>query len=64
MLNTEFLVFKEKLIRRLTEQYIGLNMIEKVVSANAVKLKLLVLIRIHLVVNVSKMVRYREQVKW
>jgi len=64
MLNTESLVFKEKLTRRLTEQYIGLNMIEKVVLANAVKLKLLVLIRIHLVVNVSKIVRYKEQVKW
>ena len=64
MLNTESLVFKEKLTRRLTEQYIGLNMIEKVVLANTVKLKLLVLIRIHLVVNVSKIVRYKEQVKW
>jgi len=57
-------VFKERLTRRLTEQYIGLNMMEKVVSANAVKLKLLALIRIHLVVNVSRIIRYREQVKW
>jgi len=57
-------VFKERLTRRLTEQYIGLNMMEKVVSANAVKLKLPALIRIHLVVNVSRIIRYREQVKW
>jgi len=32
-------------------------------SANVVKLKLLALIRIHLVVNVSRIVRYREPVK-
>jgi len=38
-------------------------MIEKVMSANVVKLKLLALIRIHLVVNVSRIVRYREPVK-
>jgi len=36
---------------------------KKVVSKNAVKLKLLVSMRIHLVVNVSRVVRYREQVK-
>ena len=32
------------------------------VSTNAVKLQLLTLMRIHLVVNVSQIVRYREQV--
>ena len=63
MLNTKSLVFKERLTRKLTEQYTGLYMIEKVVLANAVKLKLLALIRIHLVVNVSRIVRYREPVK-
>ena len=63
MLNTKSLVFKERLTRKLTEQYISLYMIEKVVLANAVKLKLLALIRIHLVVNVSRIVRYREPVK-
>lgn len=62
-MNTKSLVFKERLIRKLTEQYIGLYMIEKVMSANVVKLKLLALIRIHLVVNVSRIVRYREPVK-
>jgi len=40
-----------------------LYVIEKVVSKNAVKLKLLISMRIHLVVNVSKIVRYRELVK-
>ena len=37
--------------------------IEKVVSSNAVKLRLPSLMRIHLVVNVSQIVRYKEQVK-
>ena len=37
--------------------------IEEVVSSNTVKLQLLSSIRIHPVVNVSRIVRYREQVK-
>ena len=38
-------------------------MIEEVVSKNTVKLKLPASIRIHLVVNVSRVVRYREPMK-
>jgi len=38
-------------------------MIEEVVSANTVKLRLLVLTRIHLVVNISRVVRYKKLVK-
>jgi len=45
------------------ERYIGPYEIEKVVLKNAVKLKLLVLMRIHLVVNVSRIVRYKELVR-
>ena len=41
----------------------GLYTIEEVVSSNAVKLQLLSLMRIHLVVNVSQIVWYKEQVK-
>jgi len=37
--------------------------IEEVVSKNVVKLRLLISMRIHLVVNVSRIVRYRELVK-
>ena len=37
--------------------------VEEVVSSNMVKLWLLSSIRIHPVVNVSQVVRYREQVK-
>ena len=47
------LVFKERLARKLIDQYIGLYIIDKVVSTNIIKLKLLTSIRIYLVVNVS-----------
>jgi len=56
-------VFKEKPSKKLMERYVGLYTIEEVVSLNAVKLKLPSLMRIHLVVNVSRIVRYKEQVK-
>ena len=38
MLSTKDLVFKERLARKLVDQYVGLYIIEKVVSTNAVKL--------------------------
>ena len=47
-------MFKERLARKLTEKYIGPYIIEEMVSANVVKLRLPVLIRIHLVVNVRR----------
>jgi len=53
MLSTKDLVFKERLVRKLVEQYIGLYEIEMVVSINVVKLRLPSLMRIHLIVNVS-----------
>ena len=40
----------------------GLYIIEEIVSTNTVKLKLLTTMRIHLVVNVSQIVRCREPV--
>ena len=60
LLSTKDLVFKERPIRKLTERYVGLYMIEEVVSSNTVKLQLPILIRIHLVVNVSQIVWYKE----
>jgi len=50
-------------VRKLTERYVGLYAIEEVVSSNAVKLWLPTLMRIHLVVNISQIVQYKEQVK-
>ena len=46
--------FKKRLVRKLVNQYISLYIIKEVVSTNIVKLRLL---RIHLVVNVSQVVR-------
>ncbi len=63
MLSTKDLVFKERPVRKLTERYVGLYEIEEVVSSNAVKLRLPTLMRIHPVVNVSRIVQYKEQVK-
>jgi len=57
------LVFKERPVKKLTERYIGPYVVDEVVSKNVVKLKLPVSMRIHPVVNISRVVRYREQVK-
>ena len=56
-------MFKERPVRKLTERYISLYMIEEVVSMNVVKLRLPSSMRIHLVVNVSQIVWYKEQVR-
>jgi len=63
LLSTKDLVFKERPTKKLTERYVGPYVIEEVVSTNAVKLRLPSSMRIHLVVNVSQIVRYKEQVK-
>ena len=56
LLSTKDLVFKERPVRKLTERYIGSYAIEKVISLNTVKLQLPSSIRIHPVVNVSRIV--------
>jgi len=63
LLSTKDLVFKERPSKKLTERYVGPYTIEEVVSSNAVKLRLPSSMRIHPVVNVSWIVRYKEQVK-
>ena len=63
LLSTKDLVFKERPSKKLTERYVGPYAIEEVVSSNAVKLRLPSSMRIHPVVNVSRIVRYKEQVK-
>ena len=62
-MSTKDLVFKERPTKKLTERYVGPYMIEEVVSTNAVKLRLPLSMRIHLVVNMSRIVRYKEQMK-
>ena len=56
MLSTKDLVFKERLARKLVDQYIGPYTIEEVVSTNMVKLRLPTSMRIHPVVNASQIV--------
>jgi len=63
LLSTKDLVFKERPVKKLVDRYVGLYTIEKVVSTNAVKLRLPTSMRIHPVVNVSRIVRYKEQVE-
>ena len=63
LLRAKDLVFKERPSKKLMERYVGPYAIEEVVSLNVVKLKLPSLMRIHLVVNVSRIVRYKEQMK-
>ncbi len=52
-MSTKDLVFKERLVRKLVDQYVGPYTIEEVVFTNVVKLWLPTSIRIYLVVNVS-----------
>ena len=63
LLSTKDLVFKKRPSKKLMERYVGPYTIEEVVSSNAVKLRLPSSMRIHLVVNISRIVRYKEQVK-
>ena len=63
MVSTKDLVFKEWLVKKLVDYYVGLYIIDEVVSTNTVKLQLPTSIRIHLVVNVSWVVQYKEQVE-
>ena len=56
-------MFKERPTKKLMERYVGLYAIEEIVSSNVVKLRLPSLMRIYPVVNVSQIVRYKEQVK-
>jgi len=57
------LVFKERPVKELMERYVEPYVVEEIVSKNVVKLKLLTSMRIYLVVNISRIVRYRKLVK-
>ena len=63
ILSIKDLVFKKRLAKKLTKRYVELYKIEEVVMKNMVKLKLLVSMRIHLIINVSRIERYRELVR-
>jgi len=63
LLSTKDLVFKERPSKKLTERYAEPYAIEEVISSNVVKLRLPSSMRIHPVVNVSQIVRYKKQVR-
>ena len=63
MLIMRNLVFKKKLVKRLTERFVESFVVKKVILRNIVKLKLPVSMRIYPIVNVSRIVRYKELMK-
>jgi len=63
MLSIKDLVFKERPAKKLVDWYMDPYFIAKVVSTNAVKLQLSTSMRIHLIVNISWIVWYREQIE-
>ena len=50
----------KRAMKKLTEKFIGPYVVKKIVSENVVELELPASLRIHLVVNVRRIVRYRE----
>ena len=53
MLSTKDLVFKKRLVKKLIDQYVSPYITDKIVSINAIKLRLLTLMKIYPVVNIS-----------
>jgi len=65
MLNTKNLKYQMvgRKIEKLTERFVGLYKIKKIVSTNAVELELPSIVRIYPVVNISRIYRYIGQVE-
>jgi len=65
MLSTKDLKYQivRKRTEKLTERFMGPYKIKEIVSLNAVKLELPSMVKIHLVVNVSRVCRYVGQVE-
>ena len=53
----------KRVMKKLTEKFIGPYVVKKIVSENVVELELPASLRIHPVVNVRRIVKYREQVE-
>ena len=54
---------KNREIKKLTEKFVELYKIKKIILENAVELELSALMKIHLVVNVSRIAIYYEQIE-
>jgi len=65
MLSTKDLKYQmvRRRIEKLTERFVGPYKIKEIISSNAVKLELPSTVRIHPVVNVSRIRRYIRQVE-
>ena len=65
MLNTKDLKWqmKGRRIEKLIEQFIGPYKVKRVVSTNAIELELSSTIKIHLVVNISRVQLYKPQIQ-
>ena len=53
----------KRAMKKLTEKFIGPYVVRKIVSENAVELELPVSLRVYPVVNMRRLVKYREQVE-
>ena len=53
----------KRAMKKLTGKFIGPYVVKKIMSENAVELELLASLRVYLVVNVRRLVKYREQVE-
>ena len=53
----------KRVTKKLTEKFIRLYVIRKIISENVVELELLASLRIHPVVNVRRIVKYRKQIE-
>jgi len=65
LLSTKDLMWqiRNREIKKLTEKFVGLYKIKKIISENTVELELPVSMKIHPVVNVSIIVLYQKQIK-
>jgi len=65
LLNTKDLKFqiKERCSKKLTEQFVEPYKIKRIISTNAIELELPSTIKIHPVVNVSRVYIYKDQVE-
>ena len=53
----------KRAMKKLTEKFIGPYVVKKIVLENAVELELLASLRVHPVVNVRRLMKYRDQVE-
>jgi len=54
---------RKRATKKLTEKFIGSYVVKKIVSENAVELELLASLRVYPVVNVRRLMKYRDQVE-